>query len=263
MKPSFLLPLFLSALLLSVVAQAQNPVSAPPVPLKEEPHHHLAFENAFVRVWYFDLPGHESTLLHSHDLPYIGVALTPGDYINAVAGKPEAHATADDGQLNYSKGGFAHSVRTDEGSPYHNFTIELLRPQGTSRNRCVKVIDAPFDCPVEAAGKPAVELPAFETDEVLVQVGGLPEGRFYNAGSSQQPRLFVVLSDSNLSVEVAGQKAKKLKGGELYWLPPGTSATVTDVTPPKKGKDKDKQDEFKISRFYILVFKDSTEPPAK
>jgi hypothetical protein len=254
MKSSFLFAL----LLLSLSLRAQAPASPSPVPLNAEPHHHLILENPYVRVWFFDIAGHEATLLHAHDLPYLAIALVPGDYVNAVAGKPEAHVTLDDGQLNFSKGGFAHVVRTDEGSAFHNFTVELLRPQANPRNRCVKVIDGPFDCPVEAAGKPAVELPTFETDGMLVQAGSLPEGRFYNAGASQAPRLFLVLSDSHLSVEVSGAKAKKLQGGEAYWLPAGASATFTDVTPAKKGKDKDRQDEIKFSRFYILSFKDSS-----
>ena len=255
MKYGLLLTLPFLAFAASFSARGQAPASATPVAVKDEPHHHLLLENGYVRAWFFDLPGHEPTLLHAHDLPYVAVALTPGDYINAVAGKPEAHVTADDGQLNYSKGGFAHVVRTDEGSPYHNFTVELLHPQANPRNRCIKVTDSAYDCPVEAAGKPAVELPAFETDELLLQQGALPEGRFYNAGSSQQPRLFLVLSDSNLSVEISGQKAKKLKGGDVYWLPAGVSATVTDVTPASK-KGKDRQGDVKLSRFYILCFKD-------
>ena len=241
-------------LLLAFSLPAQTPA---PVPLKSEPHHHLVLENGYVRAWFFDIAGHESTLLHAHDLPYLGIALMPGDYTNAVAGKPDAHAQLDDGQLNYSKGGFAHVVRTDAGTPFKNFTVELLHPQGTPRNRCVKVIDAPLDCPVEAAGNPVVETPAFETDEVLIQAGALPQGRFYNAGISQMPRLFLVLSDSELSVEARGAKAQKLHGGELYWLPAGATATVTDVRKEKKkGKDAGSREELKLSRFYIVSFKD-------
>jgi len=243
-------------LLLALPLGAQAPASSPAVAIKDEPHHHLVLENAYVRAWHFDIAGHEATLLHSHDLPYLGVALMPGDYVNAVAGKPEAHATLDDGQLNYSKGGFAHLVRTDAGTPFQNFTIELLKPQGAPRNRCVKVIDAPLDCPVEAAGRPVIETPAFETDELLVEDGALPLGRFYNAGSSLFPRLFVILSDSQVSIEVAGSKARKLHGGEVFWLPAGAGATVTDVTPEKK-KGKDSRDELKLSRFYVVVFKDA------
>lgn len=250
--------LLITVLALAFSLPAQAPLSSSPVPIQSEPHHHLVLENAYVRAWFFDLPGNEATLLHAHDHPYLAVALMAGDYVNAVAGKPEAHSTPDDGQLNYSKGGFAHIVRTDSGSRFQNFTVELLRPQGTPRNRCLKVIDAPLDCPVEAAGRPVVETPAFETDEILVQAGALPQGRFYNAESSQAPRLVLVLSDSELSVEPRGAKAEKLYGGQLYWLPAGVSATFTDVRKEKK-KDKDakSRDEFKLSRFYIVSFKDA------
>ncbi|HTQ86956.1 MAG TPA: hypothetical protein VMI93_12135 [Candidatus Solibacter sp.] len=251
--------LALALLTLALTSYAQTPLAPSPVALKSEPHHHLVLENAYVRAWFFDVAGHESTLLHAHDLPYVGIALMPGDYTNAVAGKPDAHAVLDDGQLNYSKGGFAHVVRTDAGSPFKNFTIELLRPQGTPRNRCLRVIDADLNCPVEAAGNPVVETPAFETDEVLIQAGGLSQGRFYNAPSSQSPRLFVVLSDSELTVELRGAKAKPLHGGELYWLPAGESAVFTDARKEKKkSKDADSraQEELKISRYFILAFKD-------
>ncbi|HKM91609.1 MAG TPA: hypothetical protein VJX29_13425 [Candidatus Acidoferrales bacterium] len=250
--------LFSAILLLTLSVRAQVPASSAAVAIKDEPHHHLVLENAYVRAWHFEIAGHDTTLLHAHDLPYLAVALMPGDFVNGVAGKPEAHVTADEGQLNYSKGGFAHFVRTDAGTPFQNFTIELLKPQGTPRNRCIKVIDGPFDCPVEAAGKPVVETPAFETDELLVEAGALPLGRFYNAESSPFPRLFIILSDSQVSVEPAGSKATKLHGGDLYWLPAGTSAAITEITPQKKKeKDRDARDEMKLSRFYIVVFKDA------
>ncbi len=253
MKP----PLAIAVLALAFLLCAQTPLTPAPVPIRSEPHHHLVLENEYVRAWFFDIAGHESTVLHSHDLPYLTVALMPGDYVNAVPGKPENHLTPDDGELNFSKGGFAHIVRTDAGSPLKNLTIELLRPQATPRNRCEKVmIDEPLDCPVEAAGNPVVETPVFETDEVLVEAGALGQGRFYNGGFSQFPRLIVVLSDSELSVELRGAKATSLHGGDLYWLPAGSSAVVTDVRKEKRGRDPRAQEELKLSRFFLLAFKD-------
>jgi len=104
--------LFSAILFLSCAVGAQAPATAP-VALKDEPHHHLLFENEYVRVWAFGIAGHQATLLHNHDLPYFGVAVGSADFINAVTGKPEAHVTLTDGQVSYSKGGFSHVAHRD------------------------------------------------------------------------------------------------------------------------------------------------------
>ncbi|HUJ39115.1 MAG TPA: hypothetical protein VLW54_01105 [Candidatus Acidoferrales bacterium] len=249
------LPAAAALILFAISLSAQAPLSSGPVALKAEPHFRLVFENDYVRAWLFDLPGGEATLPHAHEVPYLTIALMPGDYVDAEAGKPEQHLTPDDGELGYSAGGGVHVLRTDSGTRFQGLVIELLRPQGGARNRCEKVIDAPLDCPVEAAGRPVVETPVFETQEILVQAGALPQGRFYNAESSPAPRLFAVLSDSEISVEVRGEKTRKLRGGELYWLAPELGAVVTDIRKESK-KGRDDREELKLSRFYVVSFKD-------
>lgn len=238
--------LLLSALLLLAVSlQAQAP-STNPVPLKEEPHHHLLFENEYVRAWGFSLPGKEATLLHSHDLPYIGVTLGATDFINAVVGKPETHVAFVDAQVGYSKGGFAHTVRTDAGTPFRNFTIELLKPQGTAQNRCVKVIaDGPLDCP-QASSTPlgAATTLVFETEEMAMQTGEVSFILRIAGADTKPAHLVGVLENSTLNVEVPGQPPKTLHGGEAVWLPAGTAANLVDPAPGS-------------ARFILLTFKDS------
>jgi len=238
--------LFSAILLLSLAAGAQAPATAP-VALKDEPHHHLLFENDYARAWAFGITGHQATLLHNHDLPYFGIAVGSADFINAVTGKPEAHVTLTDGQVGYSKGGFSHVARTETDTPFRNFTIELLRPQGAPRNRCVKVIaDSPLDCPhTTASPLGAGTTLVFETDEVAVQSGEVAS-IFRIAGADTQPaRLLAVLDQSELSVESPGQPAKKLRSGEALWLNAGAAATFVNSS------------ERPTSRFVLLTFKDS------
>ena len=236
----------------------QGAAPAGAVAVKDEPHHHLLLENDTVRVFRFELAPHGATLLHLHALPYLGIALGPADYVNAVAGKPETHATLEDAQISYSKGGFAHLVRTETDSRFYNFTIELLKPQGTPRNRCNKVLaDGPLDCPVEAAGKPAAGLPAFETDGVLLETVGIPAGPTYKLETAATPRLILVMEGSEVSVAERGAKAKKLHGEECYWLAGGASAEIDNLAKAKttgKGKEK-KTEEPALARVYVLVFK--------
>ena len=236
-------------LLLSVILLLSTAVvaQAPAVALKAEPHHHLLFENDYVKAWAFGIAGHEATLLHNHDLPYLGITVGSADFINAIPGKPEAHVKQTDGQIGYSKGGFAHVVRTETDAPFHNFTIELLRPQGAARNRCVKVIaDSPLDCPTTAASPLAAGTTlVFETDEIAVQSGEVASF-FRIAGADTQPaRLLGVLDLSELNVEIPGQPAKKLHAGEALWLKPGAAVTLAN------------SGDRPTSRFVLVAFKDS------
>ena len=47
--------------------------------MEQEHHHHLEFENSYVRVFFVEIPAHESTLFHRHDFPYISVPPTGAD----------------------------------------------------------------------------------------------------------------------------------------------------------------------------------------
>ena len=238
--------LFSAILLLSWVVYAQAPAAAP-VAVKDEPYTHLLFENDYVRAWAVTIAGHQATLVHNHDLPYFFVAIGSADFTNAVTGKPEARVTLTDGQARYSKGGFSHLVRTETDTPFRNFTIELLRPQGAARNRCVKVVaDSPLDCPQTTASPlGAATTLVFETDEVAVQSGEVSSILRIASADTQPARLLAVLDQSELSVETPGQPAKKLRPGEGLWLNAGAAATFVNSSARP------------TSRFVLVTFKDS------
>jgi hypothetical protein len=237
---------FSAILLLSCSVSAQAPATAP-VALKDEPNHHLLFENDYIRAWAFGIAGHQATLLHNHDLPYLGVAVGSADFVNAVTGEPEAHVKLVDGQVSYSKGGFSHVARTETDTPFRNISIELLRPQGAARNRCVKVVaDSPLDCPQATSSALAAGTTLmFETDEIAVQSGEV-SSIFRIFGADTQPgRVVAVLDQSELNVETPGQPAKKLHPGEALWLNPGAAATFVNTGAGA------------TSRFVLVTFKDS------
>ncbi|MGB0035903.1 MAG: hypothetical protein WBP79_10560, partial [Candidatus Acidiferrales bacterium] len=181
-------------------------------------------------------------------LPYFGLALGEADYVNAVVGKPETHAKLADGQISYSKGGFAHLVRTETDMPFRNFTIELRKPQGAPRNRCAKVIaDGALDCP---PSPPGAMTPAIETDEVVLRTGAVVSAARMDSGDAQLARLIAVLESSELNVEIAGQPAKTLHAGQAAWVPAGAAAVLAN-----SGHGN--------ARFVLLSFKDSGAAAAK
>jgi hypothetical protein len=229
-------------LLFAFSLSAQAPVA---VPAAKEPHHHLVLENSYVRVLRVSVPAHDATLLHQHDVPYIYVALGPGDVINAVAGKPEAHLVMTDGQVGYSRGGFAHIARTDSGLVFNNVTIELLKPQGEPKNRCDKVVPGePGPCTHERWVNSYTNSPSFETDEIDVYSVELQP----KAGFQEVPEtdiLLVALDQAELTVQRTGQTDVKLSGGDQLWLPRRSSQTIRNA---RDGP----------SRFLSIKFKDST-----
>jgi len=223
-------PLLCSLLLLFAFSlNAQAPVA---VPAAKEPHHHLVLENSYVRVLRVSVPAHDATLLHQHDVPYIYVALGPGDVINAVAGKPEAHLVMTDGQVGYSRGGFAHIARTDSGIPFNNVTIELLRPQGEVQNICAEIVPgaAQRNC-----GKTVTEkrngasiVPQFATDETEVSLTRLDPDVEQNGLTQYSGTLFVLVSGSGIQTMVKGQPEETLALGDVMWLLAGSNTTFSN-----------------------------------
>jgi hypothetical protein len=219
-------------LVLALMFSASLPAQAPTaVPLREEPRHHFVFENDYVRVFRVSVPPHDATLLHQHDVPYLYISLGPADVINAVQDKPEARLVMADGQVGYSRGGFAHIARTDAGSPFNNVTIELLKPQGEPHNLCVRVIEGPFgDCQVHSTHSDIIQrktVPAFETSAMRlerVQIGKLDISL---QSMRKFPRLLVALTGMVLHVEIGAQQSELLHPGDVVWLPGNVQSGIS------------------------------------
>src|SRR5947209_8623757 len=105
-----------------VLAQAAGEVA-----ITAEPHHHLALENQYVRVFQVDVPPHKETLMHRHGHDYVYVVLGDCEIENDVAGKAPARLKLKDGQTNFTPGNFAHLVKVPADASFRNVTVELLQ----------------------------------------------------------------------------------------------------------------------------------------
>jgi hypothetical protein len=217
----------LSIALLCSAPNIQTPAAPTAVPLATEPHHQLVLENSYVRVYRVSIPAHSATLLHQHDLPYVSVSLGPADFINAVPGRPEAHVVLADGQVGYSRGGFAHIARTDAGVVFNNVTIELLKPQGEPQNLCAKIVPGGAlmspSCPdvLTDQEKETSTVPQFKTDEMTAQL----DSHGSNGGIVVGPvraTLYVIVSGSEIQRIVNDKPEEMLSAGSVVWLPPAS-----------------------------------------
>src|SRR5713226_4948789 len=207
-------------------AQAPEPAHLP-----GEPHHHLKIDNSFVRAYYVEVAPHDETQLHQHDHDYIFVSLGPGDVINAVRDKPEAHLVLKDGEVHFSRGGFAHVARNLSDKPFRNVTLELLMPQGEPHNLCLKIVDAPLGtCHAHRASSDLLDIkmvPAFETEEVHVDLVQMGNQGFSLGAVPKLSRLVVALTGAFLEAEVGGQPPLAIRPGDAVWLPAGVTSRIS------------------------------------
>jgi hypothetical protein len=188
---------------------------------KHEPHHHLAYEDATLRVLRVRVPGHDSTLLHEHDPDYFWVALGSSTLINAKPGAPDATITSSDRSFHYSFGKFAHVARNPGAEPFDNITVELLEPQTDVRNLCEPAVaDKPLDCPnapgqTEVYFSGATEHPALATAQTRVSLVTIAPGGALRPTSRAKSTWLIALDSADVNRGLVLDGAAKWAGGTV------------------------------------------------
>lgn len=157
-----------------------------------EPHHHVTYADADMRVLRVRVPAHDTTLLHEHDPDYFWIALGASEIVNAKLGAPDATVKSADLTIHYAPGKFAHVARNLTAVPFDNITVELLKPQGTVKNLCA---DALANAPKNCSGSDPREVPAFETNRLRVDLVTIEPGAVMKVGAAA-PRWIIAL-DTN------------------------------------------------------------------
>src|SRR4051812_3017685 len=122
MRARLAVPFLLTCLL---AGQAVSPAS---VPITNEPSHHLALENEYVRVFKVEVAPRAATLMHRHEHDYMFVTLGDSQVSNERQGEKPVMLKLKDGETRFTKGGFAHVARNLSQQPFRNATIEILVP---------------------------------------------------------------------------------------------------------------------------------------
>jgi len=234
----------------SVAAQA--PASSPDaMPMRDEGHHHLVFENSYVHAFFVETPPHETTLLHHHDLPYVSVPPGGSDAAPAPSRDSGAPAPPYFPRIGYAAGNFSHAVTNSGDATRRNVAIELVRPQGTVRDRCAAIVR---DLPRETCGEseltnasPSRRTPLMETDEILVESWEFGPGTTTPPLDDRLDLLIAGLTDVKVTGNSGIDSANALRGGEL-WVPAGSKPVF------KTALDRG-------GHFITITFKDSAPAP--
>ncbi|HEY6219217.1 MAG TPA: hypothetical protein VIV65_04105 [Gemmatimonadaceae bacterium] len=172
----------LLALTVASAAAAQTIPGA--VMARNEPHHHVAYQDKDIRVLRVQIPAHDTTLLHEHGPDYFWIAIGASEIVNAKVGAADAVVKSADGDVHYSPGDFAHIARNNAATPFNNISVELLKEQTHVHNLCEPALaNSPLDCRSEPEVRGASDHPAFATDQLEVGVITIPPGSVMRPGS--------------------------------------------------------------------------------
>ncbi len=209
-----------SSLMLACAATAQAQSIPGAVLAKNEPHHHLAYQDSTLRVLRVRVPAHDTTLLHEHDPDYFWIALGASTVVNAKLGAPEATITSADLSIHYTPGNFAHVARNPGGVDFDNITVELLEPQTRVRNTCEQAVaDRPLDC--RRTSQPsatfigATEHPAFATARRRVTLVTIPPNTTIRPGTPTKSAWLIALDTLDVARSIATRTLGPWVGGTI------------------------------------------------
>jgi quercetin dioxygenase-like cupin family protein len=100
-----------------------------PVPVEQEPHHRVIFENQYVRVLDVVVKPGETTLFHKHSLDNIPVILTGADNRTQFAGKDWSPTPAKSESVGFIPGAakpYVHRINNQGTTVFHVIDIQIL-----------------------------------------------------------------------------------------------------------------------------------------
>ncbi len=208
----------------AALAQQQQPVE-----ITSEPRHHLVFENEYVRVFDVTVAPRDTTLVHRHNHDYLFVTLGDSDVVSVRPGEKPVALLLKDGEVRFTPGNFAHAAINNSDRPFHNITIELLKPSAdvkTCTEKCDSggCVGATLNSPVTGCPSTVRRISAAQWTVSLVT---LPPSARIEKHTHTMPHLVVAVSDLDLTsqTDTAGNNFKRAPGG-LAWVPAGVTHTL-------------------------------------
>ncbi len=182
-----------------------------PVPVADEPRHHMKFQNDYVKVFDVVVPAADATLFHIHANDYAFVSIGDAALKAEVLGGQPGDLILKDGEARFTKGPITHRVTNVAAAPFRNITIEILKSPGP----------VGASTPDTSPGHSIV----LENDRVRIERLILEPGQSTNLHTHNLSALSVFLTTSKIRVQSPGAKVETLdyKPGDFRWR----SAPVT------------------------------------
>lgn len=235
MRPRVLLYAAVLAIFCGVTASAQNVV-----PVTNEPCHHLAVSNEYVRAFKVEVAPKAETLYHQHDFDYVYVTIGDADLTNTRVNGAPVPLKLKDGETRFAKAPLTHKVGNNLDQPLRNVTIELLKGVGTP---VCGLAGGEESCGgggwrtsggggVEGgSSSKAVSGGGYETlldaQNLAVRTMSLDPGSTTPANLIGKGS-FLIVPISTLKVRIGATQSEQLEPGDPVWIPASENHLITN-----------------------------------
>jgi quercetin dioxygenase-like cupin family protein len=209
---------------LPLMAQAPSVIT-----MDQEPHHHLALHNDYVKVFNVEVASGDSIVLHRHDQDTVAIAIGDQVVTVGVPGKPDVHQKNADGQMRLQASGYVHSTHVDGGA-YHTIAVELLRPQTGARNLCAPVLNGkPLNCAGDRAktsSSTVLKQPQYESGQTRIDLIRVLPHQKMDIAQTAASHLIVALDPASISHKTSKEPDHVLRPGDFMWFDAGDPGHV-------------------------------------
>lgn len=188
-----------------------------PVPVANEPRHHLKFENEYVRVFDVVVPPGDATLFHLHANDYAFVSIGDATLKAEVMGGQPGDLIVKNGEARFTKGPITHRVTNLANAAFRNITIEILKSPGP----------VGASTPDASPGHSIV----LENDRVRIERLILGPGQSTNIHTHNLSALSVFLTTSKVRIESPGAKPETIeyKPGDFRWRAAPVTHSIKNI----------------------------------
>ncbi len=189
--------------------------------VKDEPRHHLVFENEYLRILDVHLAPNDTTQYHVHQTPSVFIALSKTITTNQSLGQP------------------VNPVRYDEIKAWYDpIPSPRIHRVWNSDSSWLHIMDVELTAGRQKSNPPIIQSPFLQLLFNELQVTGyrleLPADNSIALPISDTGYLLVSLANSVIRFDMHGGSQKRMmKAGHYIWIPAGGASTLTNLDQSK------------------------------
>jgi quercetin dioxygenase-like cupin family protein len=192
------------------------------IPVEQEPHHKILFENGYVRVIDLHIAPGDTTLVHTHNAASVVVFISSSTFGIQNVGEPPVETPVRPGDViyrAYDEKPVVHTVWNPARSMFHCLVVELISDHPAKNNKSI------------------ISLPGlqFQWQQKLVSAYKfeIEKGKPYDIPGSDLA--YLLIDFSGIATVASGANRRSLQPGDFVFFPPQSKIKIDGMDTENAG----------------------------